>query len=213
MIRILLADDHRLVRAGLAQLLSGVDEFEVVGSAADGDEACRLATELQPDIILMDLSMPGCDGIEATKRLRRDGSGARVLVLTSFSDQRRILEAIDAGAVGYLLKDTEPGDLIRAVRAAARDESPMDPRAVKALVEHRQLLPLEAQLTPREREVLGCIAEGLSNKLIARRLGIAEKTVKAHITNVFLRIGVSDRTQAALWARDNGIDVEATTAP
>jgi DNA-binding NarL/FixJ family response regulator len=213
MIRILLADDHRLVRAGLAQLLSGVDEFEVVGSAADGDEACRLAAELQPDIILMDLSMPGCDGIEATKRLRRDQPDARVLVLTSFSDQRRILEAIDAGAVGYLLKDTEPDDLIRAVRAAARDESPLDPRAAKALVEHRQLVPLEAQLTPREREVLGCIAEGLPNKLIARRLGIAEKTVKAHITNVFQRIGVSDRTQAALWARDNGIGAATTTAP
>jgi DNA-binding NarL/FixJ family response regulator len=205
MIRILLADDHQLVRAGLAQLLEGSDEFVVVGTAADGNEACALAVELQPDIVLMDLSMPECDGIAATSQLKARAPSVKVLVLTSFSDQRRIFEAIDAGAVGYLLKDTEPDELLKAIRAAARDEAPLDPRVAKALIEQRRQLPLDAQLTPREREVLGCIAEGMPNKLIARRLGIAEKTVKAHLTSVFQRIGVTDRTQAALWAREHGL--------
>jgi len=204
-IRVLLADDHQLVRAGLAQLLDGIDDFEVVALAADGDEACRLAEQYQPDVVLMDLSMPDCDGISATRRLRSLLPDVRVLVLTSFADRARILDAIDAGALGYLLKDCEPVELVRAIRAAARGDSPLDPRAARALVEQRQSEPADDQLTPREREVLTCIAEGLPNKLIARRLGIAEKTVKTHLTSVFQRIGVTDRTQAALWARERGI--------
>lgn len=212
MIRILLADDHQLVRAGLTQLLEGSDEFVVVGTAANGNEACALAVELQPDIVLMDLSMPECDGIAATRKLKERAPEVKVLVLTSFSDQRRIFEAIDAGAVGYLLKDTEPDELLKAIRAAARDEAPLDPRVAKALIEQRRQVPLDAQLTPREREVLACIAEGLPNKLIARRLGIAEKTVKAHLTNVFQRIGVTDRTQAALWARERGLGSSISVA-
>ncbi len=207
MIRILLADDHQLVRAGLVQLLRGVDDFEVVGAAADGNEVIDLARETEPDVVLMDLSMPGCDGLEATRRIVADQPDARVLVLTSFSDQRRIIEAVDAGALGYVLKDAEPDEIVRAVRAAARDESPLDPRVARALLEARRHESHEITLTPREQEVLECIAEGLPNKLIARRLGIAEKTVKAHLTNVFQRIGVTDRTQAALWARDRGIPV------
>lgn len=212
MIRILLADDHQLVRAGLAQLLEGSDEFVVVGTASNGNEACALAVEIKPDIVLMDLSMPECDGIAATRALKERAPDVKVLVLTSFSDQRRIFEAIDAGAVGYLLKDTEPDELLKAIRAAARDEAPLDPRVAKALIEQRRQVPLDAQLTPREREVLACIAEGLPNKLIARRLGIAEKTVKAHLTNVFQRIGVTDRTQAALWARERGLGSSISVA-
>jgi DNA-binding NarL/FixJ family response regulator len=204
MIRVLLADDHHLVRVGLARLLQGVDDFEVVALAAGGDEACDLAVEHRPDVVLMDLSMPNGDGIEATRRLRASLPDTRVLVLTSFSDRRRILEAIDAGALGYLLKDSEPDELLRAIRAAARGDSPLDPRAARALVEQRQGGPVDIALTQREREVLACIAEGLANKQIARRLGIAEKTVKAHLTHAFQRIGVTDRTQAALWAREHG---------
>lgn len=201
MIRLVLVDDHQLVRDGLAQLLGGVDDFEVVGLAADGAEACVAVARTRPDIVLMDLSMPVCDGITATRRLAELAPEVRVLVLTSFSDRNRIVEAIDAGAVGYILKDSEPDDLVRAVRAAARNESPLDPRVARTLIDQHRSSTTDVQLTPREREVLACIAEGLPNKLIARRLGIAEKTVKAHLTSVFQRIGVTDRTQAALWAR------------
>lgn len=205
MIRILLADDHQLVRAGLVQLLGSVDDFDVVGAAANGNEAVELARETKPDVVLMDLSMPDRDGLDATRRLRVELPNAQVVVLTSFSDQRRIVEAVDAGALGYVLKDAEPEEIVRAVRAAARGESPLDPRVARSLLEVRRAGSHEVALTPREREVLECIAEGLPNKHIARRLGIAEKTVKTHLTSVFQRIGVTDRTQAALWARDRGI--------
>ncbi len=212
MIRLVLVDDHQLVRDGLAQLLGGVDDFEVVGLAADGAEACAAVEYHRPDIVLMDLSMPGCDGITATRRLRGLAPDVRVLVLTSFSDRNRIVEAIDAGAVGYILKDSEPDDLVRAIRSAARNESPLDPRVARTLIDrHRESGTTDVQLTPREREVLACIAEGLPNKLIARRLGIAEKTVKAHLTNVFQRIGVTDRTQAALWARERDLGATPLT--
>jgi DNA-binding NarL/FixJ family response regulator len=203
MIRVLLAEDHAVVRTGLLQLLGHLDEVEVVGAASGGEEAVALAGEHQPDVVLMDLEMPGMDGIEATRRIRTACPSVNVVVLTAFSDRARILDAIDAGAVGYLLKDAEPEDLVRGLHAAARGESPLAPKAAQALVAARAEQQADPELTPREREVLALLADGLPNKLIARRLDISEKTVKAHLTNIFQRIGVTDRTQAALWAQRN----------
>jgi DNA-binding NarL/FixJ family response regulator len=200
-IRVLLAEDHAVVRSGLLQLLGDIDEVEVVGAAIDGQEAVALADEHKPDVVLMDLEMPVMDGIEATRRIRAGDSGVNVVVLTAFSDRERILDAIDAGAVGYLLKDAEPDELIRGLQAAARGESPLAPKAAQALVAARAEQQADPELTPREQEVLALLVDGLPNKLIARRLDISEKTVKAHLTNIFHRIGVSDRTQAALWAQ------------
>jgi DNA-binding NarL/FixJ family response regulator len=203
-IRVLFAEDHAMVRAGLTELLHNRDDIEVVGEAADGAEAIARATELTPDVVLMDLSMPRVDGIEATRRICASVPGAHVVVLTSFSDRDRILEALDAGAVGYLLKDLEPEELHRGILAAAHGESPLAPKAAHAVISARaDARPATVELTGREREVLDLVAEGLPNKLIARRLEISEKTVKAHLTRVFQTIGVSDRTQAALWAKRN----------
>jgi DNA-binding NarL/FixJ family response regulator len=201
-IRVLLAEDHRMVRAGLERLLATADDIEVVGGAADGAEAVSLAAETSPDVVLMDLSMPNLDGIEATRAILDENEQVQVVVLTSLSDRDRILAALDAGAVGYLLKDAGPEELIGAVRAAARGESPLDPKAARAVLSARASTG-RARLSDREREVLQCVAAGMPNKLIARELGISEKTVKAHLTRVFQQIGVTDRTQAALWAKDN----------
>jgi DNA-binding NarL/FixJ family response regulator len=201
-IRVLLADDHSLVRAGLERLLATADDIEVVGGAADGEEAVILAAETSPDVVLMDLSMPNLDGIEATRAILGQNEHVQIVVLTSLSDRDRILAALDAGAVGYLLKDSEPEALIGAVRAAARGESPLDPKAARAVLSARATHE-RARLSDREQEVLRCVAAGMPNKLIARELGISEKTVKAHLTRVFQQIGVTDRTQAALWAKDN----------
>ena len=206
MIRLMFAEDHVLVRAGLAQLLGGFEDFDLVGAATNGAEAVELAVRERPDVVLMDLEMPVMDGIEATRRIVAQVEGVAVVVLTSFSDRDRILRALDAGAVGYLLKDAEPDDLIRGIRAAARGESPLAPKAAHAVIRarsDRQAVTLSA----REREVLTLVAAGLANKQIARRLEISEKTVKAHLTSVFSQIGVTDRTQAALWAQRNGLVV------
>jgi DNA-binding NarL/FixJ family response regulator len=200
-IRVLLAEDHAVVRGGLLQLLGDLDEMDVVGAASGGEEAVALAAEHKPDVVLMDLEMPDLDGIEATRRIRAADPEVNVVVLTAFSDRSRILDAIDAGAVGYLLKDAEPDELIRGLQAAARGESPLAPKAAQALVAARTEHRGDPELTPREQEVLALLADGLPNKLIARRLDISEKTVKAHLTNIFQRIGVTDRTQAALWAQ------------
>jgi DNA-binding NarL/FixJ family response regulator len=200
-IRVLVAEDHAVVRSGLLQLLGDVEHVEVLGAATDGEDAVRLAAEHRPDVVLMDLEMPGLDGIQATRQIRAANADVNVVVLTAFSDRRRILDAIDAGAVGYLLKDAEPDELIRGLEAAARGESPLAPQAAQALVAARAEQQTVPELTPREREVLALLADGLPNKLIARRLEISEKTVKAHLTNIFHRIGVTDRTQAALWAQ------------
>jgi DNA-binding NarL/FixJ family response regulator len=202
-IRIVLVDDNAIVRAGLADLLTTPDDFEVVGVAVDGADALRVVAETHPDVVLMDLSMPNVDGIEATRSIVA-ANGTHVVVLTSFSDRDRILGALDAGAIGYLLKDSEPDELYRGVRAAARGESPLSPKAASAVLSARTEAP-PADLSEREREVLELVAAGLPNKLIARRLEISEKTVKAHLTRVFQQIGVTDRTQAALWAHRNGI--------
>jgi DNA-binding NarL/FixJ family response regulator len=203
-IRVLVAEDHSVVRAGLVELLAGSPEFEVAGVAADGEEAVELAAELTPDIVLMDLAMPRRGGVEATRAIVAAEPEVRVVVLTASSDRARVLDALDAGATGYLLKDAEPAELFAALRAAARGEAPLAPKAASAVLSERTE-QRQAGLTDRESEVLGLVAEGLPNKLIARRLEISEKTVKAHLTRVFERIGVTDRTQAAMWARDHGL--------
>jgi DNA-binding NarL/FixJ family response regulator len=205
MIRLLIADDHAVVRTGLERLVATFDGIELVGSAADGRDAVEQCERTGPDVVLMDLEMPDLDGIEATRRIGTAQPDVAVVVLTSFSDREQILRALDAGAVGYLLKDAEPAEIEKAVRAAARGEAPLDPRAGRALLQARTTpSPLEA-LSDREREVLALVARGLPNKLIARELAISEKTVKAHLTQVFRAIGVTDRTQAALWAARNGL--------
>ena len=204
MIRVVIADDHKVVRVGLEQLLQTFDDVEFLGAGEGGEEAVTLCDQHRPDVLLLDLSMPDLDGIEVTERLRDVSPDTKVVVFTSFSDRERIVQALDAGAVGYLLKDAEPDELHAAVQAAARGEAPLTPRAAAALLAHRRDRPPEVELTPREREVLGLVVDGLANKQIARRMGISEKTVKGHLTNLFQRIGVADRTQAALWAERTG---------
>ena len=205
MIRVAIADDHAVVRHGLKQLLSTFPDVEFVGEAADGEQAVALCAERGPHVVRMDLEMPVADGIEATKRIKARHPDVAVVVLTSFSDRERILQAMDAGAAGYLLKDVEPEDLSKAIAAAARGESPLDPKAASALVSARRAAAPAEGLSDREQEVLFLVVEGLANKQIARRLSISEKTVKAHLTSVFRQIGVTDRTQAALWAERSGI--------
>ncbi|HEY8000724.1 MAG TPA: response regulator transcription factor [Solirubrobacterales bacterium] len=205
MITVLVVEDHAVVRAGLAQLLASAGDIEVVGAASDGAEATELVAEHDPDVILMDLSMPNVDGIEATRRIRERDPEARIVILTSFSDRERILEAIDAGAIGYLLKDAEPDELFRGVRAAAAGESPLAAKVARTMLGERERGGSTAELSGREREVLALVASGLANKQIARRLEISEKTVKSHLTSVYREIGVNTRTEAALWARDHGI--------
>ena len=205
MIRVLIAEDHAVVRAGLSDLLATREDLEVVGEAVDGGEAVQKATELSPDVVLMDLSMPNVDGIEATRRINEALPETVVVVLTSFSDREPILEALDAGAVGYLLKDLDPDELHRGILAAARGESPLAPKAAHAVISARAEARPAVDLTEREREVLQLVSEGLPNKLIARRLEISEKTVKTHLTRIFMAIGVTDRTQAALWAQRHSV--------
>jgi DNA-binding NarL/FixJ family response regulator len=205
MIRLLIADDHPLVRNALTQLLGAVEDIEVVATTANGREAVTMAVETSPDVVLMDLEMPLLNGIEATRELIAADPSARVVILTTFSDRENIIGALDAGALGYLLKDAEPEEIIRGVRSAARGDSPLAPRAAREMITQRSEAAVDTGLSARETEVLALVGEGLPNKLIARRLEISEKTVKAHLTSVFAQIGVSDRTQAALWARRHNI--------
>jgi DNA-binding NarL/FixJ family response regulator len=205
MIRLLIADDHPLVRNALTQLLGAVEDIEVVATTANGREAVTKALETSPDVVLMDLEMPELNGIEATRELIAADPSARVVILTTFSDRENIIGALDAGALGYLLKDAEPEEITRGVRSAARGDSPLAPRAAREMITQRSESAVDTGLSARETEVLALVGEGLPNKLIARRLEISEKTVKAHLTSVFAQIGVSDRTQAALWARRHHI--------
>jgi DNA-binding NarL/FixJ family response regulator len=204
-LRVVLVDDHAVVRRGLAELLESAPDLEVVGTAADGAEAQEVVRSVKPDVVLMDLQMPGTDGVQATREIVASEIGAQVLVLTSFSDSERIVAALDAGAVGYLLKDADPDDVIEGVRAVGRGESPLHPKAARELLMARGRHNDKPQLTPREVDVLRLVRIGLANKQIARRLGISERTVKAHLTSAFQRIGVQDRTQAALWVERNGL--------
>jgi DNA-binding NarL/FixJ family response regulator len=204
-IRVLLAEDHPVVRVGLERMLGNEEDIEVVGTAANGAEAVELAERVRPDVVLMDLSMPVLNGIEATRQIVEANDGqVSVVVLTSFSGRQEIIEALDAGASGYLLKDAEPQELLGGVRAAARGDAPLAPRAAREVLSARSEERPDAGLSPREQDVLRLVAEGLPNKLIARRLSISEKTVKAHLTSIFQQIGVTDRTQAALWAQRHG---------
>jgi DNA-binding NarL/FixJ family response regulator len=216
MIRVLIVDDHAVVREGLRTFLSLQDGIEVVSEAADGIEALARAEELEPDVILMDLVMPRLDGVEAMRELRARGSSARVIVLTSFLEDERLMPALQAGAAGYLLKDVEPAELARAIRAAFAGDALLDPtvaaRVVAALADGggRVVVPDQQRLTRREYEVLELIARGRSNKRIAFELGISEKTVKTHVGHVLAKLGVTDRTQAALFAVQQGL-VDAGT--
>jgi two-component system, NarL family, response regulator LiaR len=207
-IRVLVVDDHAVVREGLRTFLELQDGLEVVGEAADGAEAIREAERMRPDVILMDLVMPRLDGVGAMRELRRRLPSSRVIVLTSFAEDDRLLPAIQAGAAGYLLKDVEPQELARAVRAAHAGEALLDPavaaRLVDAIAQPAGTGPPQ-RLTPRERQVLDLIGHGLSNKRIARELGISEKTVKTHVGHVLAKLGVADRTQAALHAVRAGL--------
>jgi DNA-binding NarL/FixJ family response regulator len=216
-IRVLVADDHEIVRAGITRLLDGAEEIDVVGVACDGAEAVDRCGDLDPDIVLMDLQMPGTDGLTAIRELCRSRRRARVVVLTSFSEPRRITDAIDAGAVGYLLKDAEPAELLAGIRAAADGGSPLAPRVAVTLVAERRHAgapePVGERernrdrepISDREREVLALVGAGVANKQIAFRLGISPKTVKSHLSHIFRQIGVSDRLQAAMWARSHGL--------
>jgi DNA-binding NarL/FixJ family response regulator len=203
MIRLLLVEDHPVVRVGLERLLANADDIEIVGVAGNGAEAIERTNELSPDVVLMDLAMPVMDGVKATREIVREHDGAvSVVILTSFAAREQIIAALDAGASGYMLKDAEPDELLAAVRAAARGEAPLDPKAAREVLSARTQRPA-GDLSERELDVLRLVAGGRPNKLIAIELQISEKTVKAHLTNVFQRIGVTDRTQAALWYREH----------
>lgn len=204
-ITVVVVDDHALVRAGLAQLINGTEGMCVVGEAADGAAAAGVVRDVRPDVVLMDLSMPGTDGVSATHQIHASCPEVAVVVLTSFVERDRVAAAIRAGAVGYLLKDGEPAEVVSGIRAAARGESPLDPKAARVLIEGSAARSSEPDLTEREREVLALLADGLANKQIGRRLGITERTVKAHLTRVYSAIGVSDRTSAAVWAHQHGL--------
>jgi DNA-binding NarL/FixJ family response regulator len=199
-VRVMVVDDHAIVRQGISDVLAADEDIEIVALVASGEEAVSLAAKLHPDVALMDLSMPGMDGVEATRRTIGASPGVRVVMLTSFAEPEHVNDALDAGAVGYLLKDADADEIVRAVKAASRGEAPFSARAAGALLLRRAQRRSGEDLTPREREVLDLVGQGLANKQIARRLSIKEKTVKAHLSNVFQRIGVSDRTSAALWA-------------
>ena len=209
MIRVLIVDDHAVVREGLRTFLELQDGIAVAGEAADGEQAVMQAEALRPDVVLMDLVMPRLDGVGAMRELRRRLPQARVIVLTSFAEDERLLPAIQAGAAGYLLKNVAPAELARAVRAAHAGEALIDPviaaRLVDAIAQPAGE-PVPERLTAREQEVLALIARGYSNKRIALELGIAEKTVKTHVGHVLAKLGVSDRTQAAVHAVRMGLD-------
>jgi DNA-binding NarL/FixJ family response regulator len=204
-IRVAVADDHGVLRDGLAGVIAAQPDMEVVATAANGAEAVAICRSAKPDVVLMDLEMPVMDGIEATRAILADSPEIAVLVLTSFSDRRQITGALDAGAVGYLLKDASADDVVHGIRIAAEGGSPLDPRAARSLLEAKSAPDPLAGISPREREVLALLLDGMPNKLIARRLEISEKTVKSHLTSIFRRIGVNDRVQAVLWVERQGL--------
>jgi NarL family two-component system response regulator LiaR len=207
-IRIVIADDHAVVRQGLRMLLTLDPEIEVAGEASDGEEALRLARELKPDVVLMDILMPVMDGITATGAIRRELPDTEILALTSALDDELVVGAVRAGAIGYLLKNTDASDVIRAIKAAAAGQVQLSPEAAGMLMREihpAQISPGSEPLTERELDVLRLLARGLANKAIARELHIGEKTVKTHVSNILAKLGVQSRTQAALQAGRMGI--------
>ena len=208
MIGVIVADDHGVLRDGLASVIAAQPDMQLLATAANGTEAVDACRSSPPDVVLMDLEMPVMDGIDATRAILAEAPGIAVLVLTSFSDRRRITGALAAGAVGYLLKDASADDVVRGIRSAAAGGSPLDPRAARSLLDATNAPDPLAGISPREREVLGLLLDGMPNKLIARRLEISEKTVKSHLTRVFRAIGVDDRVQAILWVERNGLRSE-----
>jgi two-component system, NarL family, response regulator LiaR len=201
MIRVLIADDHAVVRQGLRTFLDLQEDIEVVGEAADGEQAVAEAERLVPDVVLVDLVMPRVDGVEAIRRLHERVPGARAVVLSSFIDEDRLFPVVRAGAAGYLLKDIEPAELVDAIRTVHGGGALLHPRVAARLLAE----VADDPLTPREREVLALIGRGMANKAIARELGLAEKTVKAHVSSILGKLGVADRTQAALYAVREGL--------
>lgn len=208
MIRVLIADDHPLVREGLRSFLSTIEDIEVVGEASDGSEAIAMARDLDPHVVVMDLAMPNVDGIEAIRQISGANTSIRIIALTSFATDDKVFPAIEAGAAGYLLKESEPADLADAIRTVHRGEPILHPSVAARLMRQVAAASPRAHrtdLTARELEVLRLIAAGRSNKQIARELSVAEKTVKAHVSNVLSKLGVADRTQAAVYAVQNGL--------
>jgi len=204
-IRVIVVDDHPVVCAGLARLIAAEDDLEVMATALDGEKAIELDRTLRPDVTLMDLSMHPVDGVEATRRIMAQRPDAHVLVLAATADPPHVLAAIDAGALGFLLKDSDPTAIGDGIRAAARGESPLDPRLASTLVRDRHSRRAGVKLTDREAEVLALAAQGMLNKQIARTLGIGEKTVKAHLGRVYERLGVTNRADAVAWALDSDL--------
>ena len=206
MTTVVLADDQRVVREGLATLLGLLPGIEVVGTASDGEEAVQLVERLRPEVALMDIRMPRCDGVEATRRLRERGSPTQVIVLTTYADDRSLIEALRAGARGFLTKDSGAEEIERAIAAVVRGEAVIDPAVQHHLVEAVAAKPeLPHGLTPREAEVLALIAQGLSNGEIATRLFVSEATVKSHVNHLFAKTGVRDRAQAVTYAYRHGL--------
>ena len=208
MIRVVLADDHAVVRQGLRTFLDLQDDIEVVAEAGDGETAIGAVLRTDPDVLLLDLVMPRLDGVGVLARLQAREARARVIVLTSFGDDDKLFAALRGGAAGYLLKDVEPSDLVQAIRSAHDGQSPLSPAIATRVVEEiaHGRAPAEVDdLTPRERDVLLLIARGRSNKVIALELGVAEKTVKTHVSHIFSKLGLTDRTQAALYAVRRGL--------
>jgi NarL family two-component system response regulator LiaR len=201
MIRVLIADDHAVVRQGLRTFLDLQDDIEVVGEASDGAEALAAAESLAPDVVLIDLVMPNVDGIEAIRGLRERAPAVRAIVLSSFIDDEKLFPAVRAGAAGYLLKDVQPQELVEAIRTVHGGGALLHPQVAARLLQDMA----EDPLTPREHEVLALIGRGMPNKLIARELSLSEKTVKAHVSNILAKLGVTDRTQAALYAVREGL--------
>lgn len=208
-IRVLVVDDHVVVRQGLRTFLEVQDDIEVVGEAGDGAAAVEQAEVLRPDVILLDLIMPGVDGIEVMRRLRDRGNPARVLVITSFTEPAKVVPAIRAGASGYLYKDVEPSGLVQAVRAVHTGQVLLAPEVAATLLagesEDGRAAAGAGSLTDREREVLAELARGRSNREIARDLVVSEKTVKTHVSSILMKLGLADRTQAALYAVRHGL--------